>query len=155
MTDNKTVKFQRRDFQVAGQLFNRWQMNLPANVELETVFEPAAWTHLVDAIWGHNKAGGRGDIIEVRKLDTGLYAEVMVTEISAGFVKVAPIRAYEPKVVEVAESVPFSTRWNVGKLRHEVLRKADNQIMAGDFQSKQSAVEWIDNHMKAMGKKAA
>jgi hypothetical protein len=28
-----------------------------------------------------------------------------------------------------------------------VLRRADNQMMAGGFQSKQKAVDWITDHM--------
>lgn len=147
-------KLDRRIFNVAGQFHNRWQLDLPEHIELDAVFDPSAWVHLVDVIWGHDKKGGRGDIIEIRKIDVGLYAEVMVQEVGPGFVKVVPIRAYEPKAVEIAEEVPFKVQWNPGRQRHEVRRKADNQVMAGDFQSKESAKAWIDNHMKAMQKAA-
>lgn len=148
--DKKVQKFQARDFGMVQFKFNRWSLELSESQELESVFDGPAWVNLAPAIMGHNKAGGRGDIIEIRKLDTGLYAEVMIQEIGQGFVKVVPIRAYQPEVIAIADDVPFKTRWNVGKRSHEVIRRADNQVMAGGFQTQQSAAAWIDNHMKAM-----
>lgn len=146
----KAAKLADRNFGVASFKFNRWSAELDETQTLDDALLPAFWANLSAQIMGHDKTRGRGDIIEVRKRDTGLYAELIVTEIGPGYVKVEPIRAYEPKVTEVPDDVPFITRWNVGKRLHEVLRKADNQVMTGGFQSKEKAVEWIADHMAKM-----
>ena len=106
---------------------------------------------------GHDKAHpkGRGDIIEVRKPDPGLYAELLVTEVGTGFVRVRPIKAYEPAQVDVKSESPMTTKWNFGKKVHEVIRKSDGAVMAGNFQSKESAVAWIENYMKMLQPQAA
>jgi hypothetical protein len=33
---------------------------------------------------------------------------------------------------------------------HDVIRKADGQVLAAGFQSKDKAIEWIDDHMRKM-----
>lgn len=151
MTDEKRAqKFLNKDFGVVQFKFNRWSLELAPDQDVESVFDRAAWVNLAPVIMGHDKSRGRGDIIEIRNLATGLYAEVMVQEIGPGFVKVVPIRAFEPKAVELPESSPLETRWNVGARAHEVIRKADKQVMRGGFQTKESAAAWIAEHLQAM-----
>lgn len=143
---------QTRNFEAAGFRYNRWQADLDENQTLEQALEPTFWRHVSTKIMGHNQATpkGRGDLIEVRKLDTGLYAELLITEIGNGYVKVAMLRMAEPDVADVPDDAPFLTRWNVGKRGHEVLRRADKMVMSGPFQSKAGAVAWISDHMAKM-----
>lgn len=138
--------------QVGGYKHNRWWANLDENQALDDVTEPKFWIHVVDGIMGHDKSNprGRGDIIEVRKADTGLYAEFLIVEIGTGFVKVIPVRAAEPQAVDVPGNCPLATRWNVGAKTHDVVRRADNAVMRGGFQTKAGAAAWIAEHLKAM-----
>lgn len=146
----ETKKFSDRNFGLAEFKRNVWHLKLEEAETFDDATNSASWVNLVDKIIGHDKARGPGDRIEVWKPDTGAFGEMIINEIGPGYVRANFIRAYEPKVAEIPEGVPFVTRWNVGKRAHDVLRKADNQVMAGGFQSKNKAVEWINDHMAKM-----
>lgn len=136
-----------RNFGEISFKFRRWSAELAPDQNLEDTFHPEFFKTQAQHIAGHDKANpkGRGDIIEVRKPDTGLYAELLVTEVGPGYVRVQPIKAYEPAtVVEDVES-PLSTKWNFGKKVHDVVRKSDGVVMQTGFQTKTAAVAWIDN----------
>lgn len=151
MTETAKPKFAERSFGVASFKYNRWSLDLAEAHTLEDALnDTSLWSNIVNQIAGHDKTKGRGDVVEVRKADTGLYAELLIVEIGPGYVKAEPIRAYEPKVPEVPEGVPFVTKWNVGKRTHDVVRKADGQVMVGGFQTKVKAIEWITDHMSKM-----
>src|SRR5262245_3755705 len=135
---------------VASFNFTRWSAVLEKEQALEDALEPAFWSSHVGKILGHDTMQGRGDIIEIRKLDSGLYAELLVVEAGAGFIRVEVVHRHEPKPIELPANVPFTTRWNAGKRLHEVIRKADGAVMAGNFQTRGSAARWIAEHMKAL-----
>ena len=139
--------FQRSDF-----AYTRWSADLQEGQTLEHALEPRFWIDQAEKLMGHDKLKpkGVGDIIELRQPSTGLYVELIVTEVGTGFIKVKPIRAFEPPKIEIPDDVPFKTKWNVGAKKHEVLRRADNVLMQGDFQTKEAAVAWITQHMAAM-----
>jgi hypothetical protein len=152
MTEKTGVKFKEKNFGVSTFKFNRWSLELDEGESIDDVSNSAAWANLAPVVMGFDKTApkGRGDIVEVRKMDSGLYAEFLIREIGPGFVRLTALREFEPETAEIAEGVPFITRWNVGKRSHEVLRKSDSAVMQGGFQSKDSAVAWIENHMKAV-----
>lgn len=143
-------KIAERCFGATNFKFNRWSAELEEGQTLDDVMHPAFWANVVNQIMGHAQTGGRGDIIEVRKIETGLYAEFMVTEIGPGFVKLIPLRAVEPPAVEIAENAPLTVKWNVGKRCHDVIRRGDNAVMQSGFQSKAGAAAWIEDHLKKM-----
>lgn len=149
-----TKKFAERNFGLAEFKRNVWHIVLEEHETFDDATNGSSWANLVSKIVGHDKSRGPGDRIEVWKPDTGAFGEMIINEIGPGYVRASFIRAYEPKVVEVSADVPFITRWNPGKKTHEVLRRADNQVMSGGFQSKDKAVEWIADHM-AKTKQAA
>ena len=142
-----TRKFSERNFGLAEFKRNVWHLQLEENESFDDAQNGSSWSNLVAKIVGHDKIRGVGDRIEIWKPDTGAFGEMIINEIGPGYVRASFIRAYEPKPVEIEDSVPFVIRWNVGKRKHEVLRRADNQVMAGDFQSKAKAAEWINDHM--------
>lgn len=142
-----TKKFAERSFGLAEFQRNVWHITLGEHETFDDALNGPSWSNLVSKIIGHDKTRGPGDRIEVWKPDTGAFGEMIITEVGPGYVRANFIRAYEPKLIEIDEDVPFVTRWNVGKRRHEVLRRADNQIMQGDFQSKEKAVAWIADHI--------
>jgi hypothetical protein len=152
MTEIK--KFADRNFGLAEYKRNVWHLKLEEAETFDDALNGPSWANLVDKIIGHDKSRGPGDRIEVWKPDTGAFGEMIISEIGPGYVRANFIRAYEPKAVQIPEDVPFVTRWNVGKRSHDVLRRADNQVMAGGFQSKEKAVEWIADHI-AKTQKAA
>jgi hypothetical protein len=141
-----------KNFGLGSFKFNRWSAELDEAQTLEQALEPTFWTGQVDTIMGQDKSKprGRGDIIEVRKADSGLYAELLVIEIGKGFVKVKLIARAEPEAVEVPAKSALTTRWNAGAKTHDVIRKADGQVMRGGFQTKATAAAWIADHIKAM-----
>ena len=141
-----------KNFGVASFKYNRWSAELEEDQELEDALQPTFWAELVGQLIGYDKNNprGRGDIIEVRKRSTAMFAELIVTETGPGYIRVELLRKAEPPVVEIPEDNPFTTRWNVGRQVHEVIRKSDKFVMAGGFQTKAKAAEWITDHMKAI-----
>ena len=145
-------RFLGKNFGVASYKFNRWSAELEEAQSLDDALNANFWAAQADMIMGADKTKpkGRGDIIEVRKADTGLYAELLVTEIGKGFVKVKLVSRAELEAVDLPEESPLKTRWNVGSKTHDVIRASDNQVMRGGFQTKASAIAWIEEHSKAM-----
>lgn len=141
-----------KNFGLGSFKFNRWSAELDEAQRLEDALDPTFWAGQADTIMGHDKTKprGRGDIIEVRKADSGLYAELLIVEIGKGFVRVKTIARAEPEAVELPEKSALTTKWNAGAKTHEVVRKSDAQVMRSGFQTKASAAAWIAEHMKAM-----
>ena len=139
-----------RNFGVESFKHNRWSYDLDETESLEDAQRPEFWAGVVDKISGHDKQGGRGDIIAVRKLDSGLYAELLILELGPGYIRTQLVRESIPAEVTVPEDSGLTTRWNVGKRAHDVIRVSDKQVMAGGFQTKAGAAEWINKHTKAM-----
>jgi hypothetical protein len=154
MTDLTTIKprLTDRNFGVSSFKFNRWSAVLEGEQTIDDALRPDFWANLVEKIAGFDKANpkGRGDIIEVRNLETGLYAELIVRAIGQGFVKVDVLRAQEPDTAELAENSPLTTKWNPGKKLHQVIRASDRTVMHPGFQTKEDAVAWITDHMKQL-----
>lgn len=140
------------NFEVASFRYNRWSADLEENQTLQHALDPKFWAGQAPKVMGHdkNRPRGRGDIIEVRKLDSGLYAELLVLEVRENLIHVQLLRQIEPKALDLPVDTPLETRWNLGKKQHEVVRKTDKVVMAGPFPTKNAAHEWIVDHMKAM-----
>ena len=139
-----------KNFGLAEYKFKRWSVELDETHTLEHALDPTFYANQVDKIMGHDKARGRGDIIEIRKIDSGLYAEAVIVEIGVGYAKVELIRKAEPTVPEIAPNSPLTAKWNPGRKEFDVIRKSDAQMMKQGFQTKAAAAIWIDQHIKAM-----
>lgn len=151
------TQLNERQFGELSFKFRRWSAELSPDQTLEDTLVPEFWKMQAQVIAGHDKVNprGRGDIIEVRKLDTGAYAELLVTEVGPGFIRVRPLKASEAPVVKEDTSSALTTKWNIGTKRHDVVRKADGQVMQSGFQTKDSAVAWIATFTQKMQQKAA
>lgn len=142
-----------KNFGIATLKFNRWSAELDESQSIEDALDPIFWAGQAEKIMGHDKMNprGRGDIIEVRKLDTGLFAELLITEIGKGFVKVELLRKTEQQDVQLAEDCPLVPKWIVGRRMYVVVRRADAMVVNNDgFQTKAGAVAWIDDHLKKL-----
>lgn len=149
-TNKATQRLTDRNFGVASFRHNRWAATLDESQTLDDAMDPGFWASQSDKVMGFDKTKGRGDIIEIRKPDTGLYAELIIAAIGKGYVKTELLMKHEPKVVTVAKGSPLTTRWNVGRNCHEVIRESDKTVMQGGFQSKGEAAGWIAGHLKEM-----
>jgi hypothetical protein len=129
---------------------NTWQAKLEEGQTLGDAMQPNFWADHAELFLGQDKKGGLLDKIEVRQLATGLYAELLITEIGRGYVKVKLIKDSPPDSVAVPADSPLTTKWNVSKLSHDVIRASDRTVMATGFQSKAAAAAWIAEHLKAM-----
>lgn len=135
---------------VGGFAHNVWSAKLEEKQTIEHALDPKFWVDVVDKVRGHDRTKGPLDIIEVRKASTALYVRLLITEIAVGYIRTVVVEKAQAPVVEVTEGSPLVTRWNAGAQRHEVIRKADSAVMSTGFQSKASAIEWIDKHNAAM-----
>jgi hypothetical protein len=134
---------------VTGFAFNQWSGKLEEDQSLDDAMEPPFWAGQADQVMGA-ATKGIGDIIVVRKLSESLYAKLLIVEIGKGFIRTIKVEEARLAVPDVPEGVGLTTRWNVGKTCHEVIRKHDKQMMATGFQTKANAIAWITDHMKAL-----
>lgn len=141
---------------LSGFVSNIWRVDLPESQSFEQCSDPRFWLHVSDKVAGENKENPRGigDKINVFKRDTMEMRSYMISGIGAGFIKLIEAERYAgPATEEVAPDSPLTTRWNVGKRGHEVVRQEAGNlvtVLAGPFQAKGAAVDWINNHLKAM-----
>lgn len=139
-----------KDFGVASYKRNEWRLNLSDEFSFESLQNSSFLANQVDKVRGHNKQGGRGDIVEVFKESTEEYGRFIITAIGDGYIKMRQIEGVKAPEVSQAEDSPLTTRWNPGKRGHEVIRAEDKIVMAGPFQTKDVAVAWINDHLKKM-----
>ncbi len=138
----KTPKFSQRDFGVASFKRNEWHLTLMEAHSMDDVMNGRLWNDILGK-------PTRGDVVEAYKPDSGEFAKFLITEVGAGFIKLGKIEGYTPKEVSIPDG-SLAIKWNVGKRSFDVIRRGDNYVMAKDFQSKASAVEWIEDHLKKM-----
>lgn len=142
MTEDKPVpKFSARDFGVSSFKRTEWHLTLTEAHQIEHVSNPRLWGDLL----GKMK---RGDTIEVFKPDTGDWAKFVITEAGPGFIKLGKTESYTPEEVTVPDDAGLEPKWNVGKRAFDVIRSVDKFVMQGGFQTKASAVAWINDHQK-------
>jgi hypothetical protein len=141
-----------KNFGPATYRYNQWDADLDENQTIEDALNPRFWVDQAGTLMGHDKGNpkGRGDLIHLRKMDTGMYVKLLVTEIGPGYVKVIVVEGAQPKEPEMPESSPLTTKWNVGRRVHEVVRKIDGGVLSTGHQTKQGAIDWITEHTKQM-----
>ena len=150
MSDLTKRRMIDKNFGVSSFKYNTWSADIEDGQTMDDALAEQFWTGQAEKIMGHDKTSGVGDLIQIRKRETGEFMEVLVTAIGKGYVRVAPIRLYVPPVVAEPEVSPLTTRYNPGKKCHEVVRKDDRTIMASNFQVKGDAITWIVEHTKLM-----
>jgi hypothetical protein len=134
-------KFRSNDFGVASYKRNEWHLMLTEAHTMEHVSNPRLWGDLLGKIV-------RADVVEAFKPDSGEWARFIVIEAGPGFIKLGKTESFTPEVVVAPEDIGLETKWNVGKRAFDVIRSADKFVMKGGFQTKASAVEWINDHQK-------
>jgi hypothetical protein len=150
MSETTAQKMLTKNFGLAEFKRRRWAADLDEAQSLEDALEPAFWSHMVEAIMGQDKKGGRGDIIEVYKADTSQFAELLIVEIGVGYVKTKLLRDTGADDAQLPEDAPLKTKWNFGAKTHDVVRADDGTLIQGGFQTKSAAIEWINNHQVKM-----
>lgn len=149
--DKRPQRLLNNAFGVESFKFNRWSAVLTETQTLDDALRPEFFAEQSSTIMGHNPGApsGRGDIIIVRKPDTNGYWELHIDEIGKGFIKTTLKADVKREPVEIPEG-GLTTKWNVGRLCHEVIRKDTGAVMFTGFQTKPAAVQWITDHLKAM-----
>src|SRR5438132_2312310 len=145
-------RIKERNFGAIGWGNNRWQAMLTEDQTIDDALTPAFWAHIASKIAGHNvsKPAGLMDIIELRKPDSMDYWELLVVVLYEISIRVRLIREAVAQPITISENSPLTTRWNVCKSCHEVIRTSDKIVMASSFQTKTAAALWIDDHMRRM-----
>jgi hypothetical protein len=134
-------KFKANDFGIASFKRSDWHLTLTETHTMEHVSNPRLWGDLLGKI-------KRGDTVEAFKPDTGDFARFVVTEAGPGFIKLGRTEGFTPEVVVEPKDVGLETKWNVGKRAYDVIRSVDKFVMQGGFQTKETAVAWINDHQK-------
>lgn len=138
----KKPKFKANHFGVASYQRNEWHLELQPPHEMADVSDPILWKDIL----GREKPG---DTVEAFKPDSGAWAKFVILESRPGFIRLGNIEGYTPAEVKEPEG-QLAPKWNVGKRSFDVIRKSDGYVMAKDFQTKTSAVAWINDHMQKM-----
>lgn len=141
-----------KNFAGAAFRYNEWAADLDENQEMDDVFNPRFWVDQAATLMGFDKTQPKGlmDIIHVRKRDAMQYAKLMVVEIGAGYIKTVLIEAAAARPVTLPETSALAIKWNPARKAHDVIRRADNVVLSGGYQTKDAAKAWIDQHTKAM-----
>lgn len=154
MTDQPAPRQSRmhgKNFGQAAFRYNEWSADLDEHQTLEEVLLPRFWVDQAALLMGFDKGNpkGRGDLIHIRKLDTGLYAKLLVVEIGTGYVKTVVVEKAEAPTVVLPDASPLEWKWNAGRKAFDVVRK-DGFVLSTGHQTKAAAKDWIDTHTKAM-----
>lgn len=136
-----TPRFKTPDFGVASFKRTEWHLTLTEAHSMDDVQNAALWRDLLGK-------PVRGDIVEAFKPDSGDWAKFVILESAPGFIKLGRTEGYVPEAVSMPEDTGLETKWNVGKRAFDVIRSADKFPMAGGFQTKASAIAWINDHQK-------
>lgn len=137
--------------------YARMSAVVPADCSFEEILRPEFWSQVAHRFRGDITGGRRdfaGSIVVVRAVDHSFYAELYIREVQQNGLLVGVLR--EPVYFGPRgdiETVLFKTRWNVGKQRHEVLRRTDNEVVF-ESATKESAMAWIDKTSGGLGKAA-
>ncbi len=133
------------DFAETAVHHNRWSAHLSEGFTLEDVTKEVFWANIAPKL-------RPGDIIEIRKNDNSLYAELYVRACDAAWANVSVMGDHPmgPADDVVPANVPFDVKWTAGKQCFEVIRRLDRQVVHSGFALRERAVEWIRDHLKAM-----
>ncbi len=146
MTDTievrKPPRIKNSDFGVAEFRRTIWQVELQPSQTMDDLSNPLIWRDVL----GKQKPG---DTIEAWKPDTSQLAEFAIFEISPNFIRLGKFKSAEPEQV-IEPDGPLKLKWNFGAKSYDVVRERDGYKMAGPFQTKISAVEWINDNMAKM-----
>lgn len=148
---NRPLPPDQKHFATFGQAYRRWTATLDEGLTVDDCLVETFWKHVASAVQGPSETNplGRGDIIEVRTYDNGDYAELMITAVSKGGLRVKILREIkDTAVVTVPDSAPFDIKWIVGNRTFSVVRRADKQPVSQGHQTKVAALAWITDTMK-------
>lgn len=141
---------------LSGFVSNIWRADLPETQSFDDCLDPTFWMHVVDKVAGENKTNPRGigDEVSVFKRDTMAKRKYMIVGIGSGFIRLAEIERVEvPVGEELSEKSPLKVKWNPGKKGHEVRRveaEGSYTVLAGPFQTRTQAIDWINDHLAKM-----
>lgn len=139
-------KLNINDLQEAQYAYGRFSVTIDPEWSLADVLKPEFWSN-VSHRFAFDKvtqtSSQRGAIIDVRKEDNSLYAELYVVDADKTSLTVELLRKYEfGKKLNTVESTQYESRWNAGKKAYQVIRNSDREVVE-QFKSKADALDWI------------
>lgn len=117
-----------------------WALTLPENMTYESLFNQDSWKHI----------GARfkqGDIVIVRTSDHTLYAELYVRACDKLWVQVSELNKTVFGADVPMEHGNYQIKWGGPKTRFGVYRKSDGERIRENFQTKEAAAVWLDDHI--------
>lgn len=158
------------DLKVYGHGYERLTATIPAGWTLDDVLKPGFWTNVVHMFQKNQMTGGAdrsGSIIELRTEDGAFYADLIVRAVLGRGLIVQCIGPSQDKTgkacpVDLSTGLPwaggaalssdqFDLKWNRDKRGFDIIRKADQQIVAdgANFPTRELALEWISKTARA------
>lgn len=140
-------------FAGAEYAYARFSATLPVGWTVEDALKPEFWVHVASKLASNTLTGApdlTGAIIEVRRADHTLYAQLYVRAVQERGLVVAlmgePVY-FGPREVK---SAAYKERWNVGQRGYDIIRVSDNEIVAhaSRIKTKEHVQAWIDEAMK-------
>ena len=121
--------------------------DVPSDVTLEQVLDPAYWAHTAISMTP-------GDQIEVRWEDGSRIALLHVVFCERNYARVETIWTKEIKVnIETpSASIKHRVDWKGPHLKWCVVRVSDSQVISKENSSKELAYQWMQNHERAQGR---
>lgn len=153
MSDNvaplpRAVKFQSKNFkaELSGNRYHIWWHDLAEGETFDDCLDPNAYVNVMAA----NTIPNPGDTVQVRTFDKFSRVDFLVIASSKTWLKLRKFQECIGADVVVPAESPLATKWNVGKLCYEIIRKSDKAVLRTDFKTKADAVDWASEHVKQM-----
>lgn len=134
-TDIKTI-----DFEVQV-----WSHVAEVGVGLEDILKPDYWTHVASRF----KPGSR---IDVQSADGSWYALLIVRAASRleAITQALIYTELGAATPVTSEESPYEVKWRGPAKRFGVIRKEDGGVMIDELQTKESAAQWLKNHIASL-----
>ncbi len=127
--------------QLAEYSRNVWSITVKDDIK--ALLKPEYWVHVAKML-------KQFDRIEVLAEDGSYFADLIVTASSKKWAKVNILMhkklAGTPKVVSAVPG--FIVEWSGPHHKFRVVRDADKEIMSKEHETKELAIEWLNEHKK-------
>jgi hypothetical protein len=143
----KVAKLHPSKLKPADYEAQRFSISPPPGVTIEEVCEPIYWHHAAGALKPRNE-------ITVVPEDFAYYAKLLVLEVGDNTARVVCVeyKKIEGDVQLDVTALPegFGVEWVNNESKYTVRRKADKQVMASSFVTKEAAFKWLFDNRRTL-----
>jgi len=131
-------------FKQAEQERSIWLCYPPQGTPFDALLDPTYWSHCAKLV----KPGSR---IEVYAEDGSYWAEFLVRSATTRTLQIFLMRHHELGEIRRESASSFSVEYRGPIHKHAVVRRSDNQVVHGGFDSEAGAMTWLGLNSRGLG----